>query len=208
VTPDHLVQCLDEFWIRNGDGFTARSRSANAALLQWRVALAHLANTPGDRLIGVGLWFSRDSLRALPLAQPILLATVVALLIAMMTGAPAILVVGLVYITTIAGIAADLQRKAGQVVATMAPLGQLTYSIYMWPTLFILVLLNALGDKLLHGGLGSMVPLAFITYGLIMAWGYFSFAFIETPARRWVDRLSLFGRRAARPIATHPTLTP
>jgi peptidoglycan/LPS O-acetylase OafA/YrhL len=147
-------------------------------------------------IIGVGLWFSRDWLRSFPLAQPILVASLIGLVFAMMRAAPGIVVLTLIYLTTIAAIAADLQRKSGPIVVTVAPLGQLTYSIYMWHGLFITVLMNGLGDKFLHARAGVMAPLALVTYALILGCSYISYLSIETPARRWVDRLPLFTRRA------------
>jgi peptidoglycan/LPS O-acetylase OafA/YrhL len=44
-----------------------------------------------------------------------------------------------------------------------------------------------------------MALMALLSYGLIMVWSYVSFAFLETPARRWIDHLPPFGRAARGP---------
>ena len=76
-------------------------------------------------------------------------------------------------------------------VKRLAPLGQLTYSIYMWHGLLILVLMNALGDKLLHGNPIALPILTFVCYAGILITSYLSFFYLETPARRWIDALPL-----------------
>jgi peptidoglycan/LPS O-acetylase OafA/YrhL len=142
-------------------------------------------------LFGVGLWFCRGWLQRFPLAQPVLWVCLLALLVAMNTGASPLVVLLFMYLVIAAAAASDAQKKAGRWVTTFAPLGQLTYSIYMWHGLFIMVLMNAVGDKLLHGRIAFMIPLAVITYITVLAAGYFSYFYIETPARRWVDGLPI-----------------
>ena len=72
------------------------------------------------------------TLRRLPGAVPLLGAALVGLIAAMMSGAPTLLILALVYGTAIAAVAADLQAAAGRFVTKAACLGQLTYSIYMY----------------------------------------------------------------------------
>ena len=70
----------------------------------------------------------------------------------------------------------------------------LTYSMYMWRPTIIMVLMNALGDKILHLPTWPMVALAVVTYGAILVWSLLSLKLYEAPARRWIDGL---GRRSA-----------
>jgi peptidoglycan/LPS O-acetylase OafA/YrhL len=148
-------------------------------------------------LIGVGLYHHRTALRYMPAAQVLLVLSLLGLIGAMLSGAAVWLTLVLVYLSAIAAIAADMQGNATGFVRHSAPLGQMTYSIYMWHGLFILVIMNAIGDKLLHGAGWTMIGLTALCYGGIFVCSYLSFIFIETPARRWVDQLS-FGTTAPR----------
>lgn len=94
----------------------------------------------------------------------------------------------LVYAVGICAACADRSGQVSTLVRTFAPLGQLTYSLYMWHSLAILVIINALGDKLLKGGFGVMLGLTLLCYAVLAVWSYISFEYIETPARRWVDK--------------------
>jgi peptidoglycan/LPS O-acetylase OafA/YrhL len=147
-------------------------------------------------LIGVGLWYERRWLYRVPWPQPILAAALVALVWSMMTAASCVTVLALIALCVVSAVAADLQGRTGWLVARLAPFGQLTYSIYMWHRLFILVFISALGDKFLHLGTPSMIALVALTYGAILVWAYLSYLYLETPARRWVDALPLSRRRS------------
>ncbi len=107
------------------------------------------------------------------------------MVILMVTGAPHLIELLLAYVVVASAVAADLTVKPGLFVRRVGPLGQLTYSIYMWHGLFILVIMNAIGDKLLHGRLVLMIPLALICWGAIAVASYVSFFYLEGPARRW-----------------------
>jgi peptidoglycan/LPS O-acetylase OafA/YrhL len=167
----------------------------NASNVEWESVQAYLRATPSF-LFGMGLWWSRDLVRRLPMAQPILGASILMLIVAMLVPAPAWALLALVYTTVLAASAADLQARSGLLVHTIAPLGQLTYSIYMWHGLVIFVVMNILGDKLLHAGTALTAVLACITYALIVGTSYLSFFWIETPARKWIDRSPPFGKSA------------
>ena len=110
----------------------------------------------------------------------------------MVTGAAHLLVLSLVYAVVASTAAADLNGKVSEAVRHSAPLGQLTYSLYMWHTIVILVLMNALGDKLLHAEPALMGLIALVCYVSIFVIAYFSYLAIETPARRWIDSLPIF----------------
>ncbi|WP_395696935.1 acyltransferase family protein [Methylocella sp.] len=140
-------------------------------------------------MIGSALYYGRAVIARLPAPQPILALAAVALVWCMMAGAPELLDLALVYVVAVSAVAADLQGKPSAFVRRTSPLGQLTYSIYMWHGLFILLLMNALGDKFLHAGLYAMLAIALVCYVAIFVASYFSFFYLETPARRWVDGL-------------------
>ena len=65
--------------------------------------------------------------------------------------------------------------------------------------LIVMVVLNGLGDKQLHLRPAPMLALGLVTYALIGLAAWVSLELFETPARRWIDSLPLFPRRAGRP---------
>lgn len=149
-------------------------------------------------LIGVGFWFARDMVRRVPHPQIVLVVATCALLAGMLLHAPVLVLFVLIGVVVIAAIAADLQAHTSRLVRLSAPLGQLTYSMYMWHGLFIFVIMNAIGDKFLRADFVIMTLLAVITYAAIIICSYLSYLFIEDPSRRWIDGLPLFGPKRVR----------
>lgn len=143
-------------------------------------------------VFGVLLYTLREPLRRLRLGSWPMLVAMTAMLAAMVTGADQRLVMAAILLTATAGAAADLNAPPGRGLTLLAPLGQLTYSIYMWHSLFILVLLNAVADKLLKLSTLPMIGAMIVTYAIVLAVSYLSWTLVETPARRWVDGLPLF----------------
>lgn len=66
---------------------------------------------------------------------------------------------------------------------------------YMWHLLIILIVINAVAEKLVHASTSSMSAFCVMCYAIIFAIAYLSYFFIETPARRYIDNL---GSRRAR----------
>jgi peptidoglycan/LPS O-acetylase OafA/YrhL len=143
-------------------------------------------------LIGVSLFYWRDALRRIPKAGFILAASLPIMVVAMTTGMPDILTLALVYVVVASAIAADVQGSVAAAVKRFGPLGQLTYSLYMWHSILITIFLNAIGDKLLHAGTGLMLVIGAACYASIFVISCLSYVFVETPARRWIDGFKLF----------------
>ena len=142
-------------------------------------------------VLGAALFYNRQVVIRLPFPEAILVIGVIGLIAAMLSGTSQLLILMIVYLIAIASVAADLNGHNSIIIRKVAPLGQLTYSLYMWHGLFILVIMNAIGDKLLHGAALSTFFLATICYISIFITSYFSLNLIETPARRWIDGLKL-----------------
>jgi len=143
---------------------------------------------------GMGLYFSRRQLGRLRHADLALSGMVLLLIVAMLSGASDAIVLLLVYVVVSLAVAADM-RKARPMVRNLAPLGQLTYSIYMIHQLVIVVIVNALGDKLLGLSGILMVGLTLFAYSVVFLLAYLSYRFFETPCRRLIDGLPIFGSR-------------
>jgi peptidoglycan/LPS O-acetylase OafA/YrhL len=141
-------------------------------------------------MFGMGLFYARDRLPVIRFAPALFSVAVVALIVSMMTGVATFVVMPLVYLVVLCGVLADKAGSVSPAVKKSAALGQLTYSAYMTHYLIIMVMLNGVGDKLLHLSGLAILPLTLFTYAVILAVSYLSYQYFETPARRWIDRLS------------------
>jgi peptidoglycan/LPS O-acetylase OafA/YrhL len=131
-------------------------------------------------VLGAAVFYNRTIVSRLPAPGFILAVATVTLIVAMLSGVSELMTLLIVYTVAVAAIAADLKGVPSATVRYFAPLGQLTYSIYMWHSLLILVLMNAIGDKFLHGNTFRVI-LAIACYVSIFIMSYLSFFFIETP---------------------------
>lgn len=140
-------------------------------------------------LFGMTLFAWRGPLKALPVTSAWVAGFVVLLFVAMMNGVHQLAVIVLVWLIALLAVAADARMTAGRLVRAVAPFGQLTYGIYMWHSILVLSLVNILGDKLLRLGPVGMAVLLVLVYALILVVAWVSLFMIETPLRRWVDRV-------------------
>jgi peptidoglycan/LPS O-acetylase OafA/YrhL len=147
-------------------------------------------------MFGIVLLCYRDKVSKIPRPDGLLLLSSVLMVLWMVTDASHVIGICIVYLVATLAVAADVQRTISTPVKRLSPLGQLTYSIYMWHSVVILVILNAFGDKLLHASTAVMAMLTIVSYAIIFGVSYFSFFAIETPARRFIDSLGAPPRRA------------
>lgn len=150
-------------------------------------------------VLGAALFYNRSFISRIPAPGFILAVATVGLITAMVTGVSQLLTLLIVYSVVIAAVAADLEDVPSAAVRHLAPLGQLTYSIYMWHLLFILSFVT-FGSTLLHRHLFLSALVAAACYTCIFIMSYLSFFFIETPARRWVDAIALFKRGSSQSL--------
>ena len=151
---------------------------------------------------GVGLFHCRGQLRRLPCPGVFFSLGTAALILLMFSSVPAVFVLACGCLVVTFGVSADMSGVSSKIVRKLFPLGQLTYSIYMLHGIFILLIMNGLGDKVLHAKFGLMLLLSILCYVCIFLASYFSFNFIETPGRRWIDALALFPRASVKPSMT------
>lgn len=151
-------------------------------------------------MIGISLFCFRDKVGMILAPGRLLLLSLVLLLITMITYTHHLVVLGIVYVVATTAVAADTRRLIPDLVKFLAPLGQLTYSIYMWHSLIILIVMNAIADKLLHASTGLMAAFTVICYAIIFMVAYLSYFFVENPARRYIDNLGSNRLRSAPPV--------
>lgn len=140
-------------------------------------------------LLGTLLFRERQLIARIPAGASLALLTLACFFAGMAAGAPNLLLLGLLYLTVVFAIAGDLNGAAGPLFRRLAPLGQLTYSVYMIHELWLLVLVNVVAVRVLHldgRALDMAVVAAVISVNLV---GYLSLMLFETPARRWVVRV-------------------
>lgn len=142
-------------------------------------------------LTGMVCYRYRAILAKLPFPGYGTIAFTLAFLVACALIAPDWVKLLLIYCAAIATIAADMRGKPGPAVTHLAPLGQLTYSIYMLHGLVLMALVNAIGDKWLGLPPLPLTLLLIVALGIILLASLVSYKFVETPARRYIDRLPL-----------------
>lgn len=167
----------------------------DTAIGSWTELYSPLRALPGFCL-GLACHTNRDLLAKMRPARPAVWILLLAATLAAISGAPAKIAVPLFYLLGVAGIATDIQGEANGLLARAAPLGQLTYSIYLWHGLFVTAMLNAVADKLLGGSTTNMMIIAAICFPSLIAWSYLSWRYFETPARQWIDTLGTSGTKS------------
>lgn len=116
---------------------------------------------------------------------------------------PGWLLLTLAYGVSLTAIIADGRKKVSALTRRVAPLGQLTYSMYMLHPIIIMTMVNALGDKLLKL---DVVPLSLLTlasYAVIGVVSLLSYKLFETPARRLIDGIKLVPEDRAKGAAAN-----
>lgn len=164
--------------------------------------LGGLAAWPDDPLairalptffLGVLLYRWRDVLARIPMSGALSAVAIAALIAGSFLLWPTPLNLALGALGACLAVAADCRGQAPAFVRRYAPLGQLTYSIYMIHGILLLVVANGLGDKVLRLPLPAMIVLTLATYALIFVASILSLRLLENPARRWFDRLPFPG---------------
>jgi peptidoglycan/LPS O-acetylase OafA/YrhL len=186
ANPLRLVLVGALVWI--GLAASITTRDATSSVHAWEALYAPLRALPSFAL-GVALFYGRDAVARLPQARLILTLAAAFLVVGIALALPAAVLILDIYVLVTAAVAADLQRKTSSLVTWVAPLGQLTYSIYMIHYLTIFAIMNLFADKFLHLAGATMLVAGIGCYGAILAMSYGSYLWIETPARRFIDRL-------------------
>lgn len=142
-------------------------------------------------LFGMSLWAYRKELARLPYADGILLGCIGLFIAGAFVGADAKLMYALVYVIAAVAVAADLSGVRRRLPAIIAPLGTLTFGIYM-----LHPVIRSIGFPLfVNAGVNQNLAIA-ICGVLVMPLAYASYVWFENPMRRWLSRQQ-FPLRAA-----------
>ena len=142
--------------------------------------------------LGMVVWAERDALRPPAWLGPAAIALALVTMLASFALVPRTVIVMLGYGTAVGALLADTVPVRSALIKRLAPLGQLTYSVYMLHALIIVLLLNGLADKVLHLGLPGMVMVTLLTWAVIGLASLISLQLFETPMRRRIDAWQIF----------------
>ena len=140
-------------------------------------------------MIGISLWAYREPIRDLRVSGHLFLPAVVVLLAVMIFVENAAITVHAAYLFVFVVFAADMAGQPNETVTWLAPLGALTYSIYMIHPMANTIFISLLAQRIL--GLEGAVALLF-GWGTVVSLipiGYLSYRYFETPCRRMIKGL-------------------
>lgn len=153
-------------------------------------------------MFGVVLGGSKRYLKSLPYPQVMLvIAGSAFFLLGYFCSARSILLL-LVYLIAISAFAADTQAASNSLIKAAAPLGVLTFSIYMIHALFMPVFFGFLFRRMHLAPLANNLSICLCVFPLL-AVSYLSYRHFETPARRWISSLGTRQMKAS----TQPSTT-
>ncbi len=140
-----------------------------------------------DFTFGLSLYALRRVVVRLPWPRLWLTAGLLALLAGAYFEWPMPICLVIVYMTTTAGVAADLRAYPPNWASRLGAGGQLTYSVYMLHPVMLTVFLSFVGQKLLHlGGTLANIWLALI-FMLTFLVSLASYKLFEVPARKFLS---------------------
>lgn len=173
---------------------TAASGPAGSSWLEWSFDFGVLRALPSF-LLGMAAYQYRDVLARVPQAGNWLLLAFVAFLVGCLLQWSKLLLLPLIYAVGVLGVAAS-EQPASRVARRLAPLGQLTYSLYMLHPIVQSVLLTGIGAGLLKLRGASMNLFVATAMVLMLPIAWLSLVMFERPARRWLTRM-VGGRRTS-----------
>lgn len=141
--------------------------------------------------LGISFYSMRDLLAKLPSAAPLMFAMLIAYLPLAAAGVWHGVLTPMSSAIVAFGAAADAQRHTSQLVRTLAPPGQLTYSVYMLHALFVTAGFTLVFDRILHLPPGAKLVAVIACLPLLFGVAFLSLIFFEQPARRWLSMPAL-----------------
>lgn len=162
------------------------SQEQSYSWLEWSFDFGVLRALPSF-LLGMTAYRYRDELSKIPRAAVCLTVCCVLFVCACLLQTPKPLLLPLVYAIVLLGIGAS-EQPATVRARRLAPLGQLTYSLYMLHPLVQTVVLTGVGATVLklHGVPMTLFVLATLPLMLPIAW--LSLVIFERPVRQWLTR--------------------
>jgi peptidoglycan/LPS O-acetylase OafA/YrhL len=168
-------------------GLLTIASARTGAWLEWSFDLGVVRALPSF-LLGMGAFQYRAALARLPWASGWLLVACIAFVAGCLLQWPKLLLLAFVYCIGALGIAAS-EQPSSRIARRLAPLGQLTYSLYMLHPLIQSVLLTGIGAGLLKLRGVPMNLFVIGTMVLMVPIAWLSLVLFERPARLGMTRL-------------------
>lgn len=149
----------------------------------WIDALTAIRAVPSF-LMGIVIWHFRPKI---PVPSIILVAALASLSAIGFLMVPKVALLPLVYLAVCAAVSLDISGKRGRIVTSTAPLGQLSFSIYMLHPLAQTLLVVGLGERILHLKGWLRLPWIIAVACVVVFGSLLSLRYFETPARRWLS---------------------
>lgn len=138
-------------------------------------------------LLGMSLYRYRDELGTIVLRGWVFFPVVGVLLATMLLHGSGLVVLLLSYASVSILFILDRSVETRSTwLRYLAPLGQLTYSIYMLHPLFHAIVLALVAQRIVHLSGPTLYLASWISLPLLISVSYVSLNWFETPARRWI----------------------
>jgi peptidoglycan/LPS O-acetylase OafA/YrhL len=150
---------------------------------QW-VDMPDLARGLAGFSVGYLLFRAQELIPDIPRSDLLVIALSTVALAEMVLDVPQLVVLATLVALAATAISADRHDRIHPIVEKLSPLGQLTYSMYIWHRLIVLAFMNVVADKLFRGNVTVLVAMTVLTYIAIFVVSYVGYFTIEVPARR------------------------
>jgi peptidoglycan/LPS O-acetylase OafA/YrhL len=160
---------------------------------QWTFDFGVLRALPAF-LLGMIAWRLKPLLASIPAPRAILWGLFALFLVGSALKLDRTVLLCVVYALALAGVAADAAGPVGPLSRRLAPLGQLTYSLYMLHPIILKAMLAHAGLGHLHLSADAMRFWAIGWALALLPISYLSLMFFERPARDWINRLGSSNR--------------
>lgn len=140
-----------------------------------------------DFTMGVALFFFRAQVGRIPAPRVFLFLAVAGFIVGCALEWPNPILLVFAYLTAVAAIACDTRPSRQDWISTISILGQLTYSMYLLHPVMITLLMNIVGQHMLHLHGIWMNCWIILVISLIAPVSYLSLQLFETPARLWIS---------------------
>ena len=155
--------------------------------------------------LGLLLADARPLLARIPAPRVLLGVATVALVLLVVLPVGDLARLPAIYVTVALALAADRRGAAGPIVHAIAPLGRLTYSIYMLNEPVMLVLGQVPGRMLHLTGTGYAVWMGAVALTALPVCSLASLVLFETPMRRWLSGRAMSSTGSAHAPAMPPS---
>lgn len=155
-------------------------------------------------LLGNLIYQERDLVKKIPLANTCLFMSLLSVTIGFVWNFPDIVLLVLLYCAVLAAVASDLENKTPKLLKKIAPLGQLTYSIYMIHYLWLMLTVSFLAERVMQlQGIALDISVG-ISVLSVVGISYLSLQLFENPSRQSITEKYMSWSKRRKPGIERP----